>query len=467
MITLRDYQEDLLTAIKSKLAIKSPPPRGPSVLAVAPTGAGKTVIFSGMVARCQGKGMRALILVHRKELLDQISRTLTMFKVEHGIISPGRAYDPFLMIHVGMVNTVGNRLARMTPPSLIVIDECHHAVSKTYAKVLGHFSGAFVVGVTATPERRDKRGLGEVFQHIVLGPSVRWLFDNNFLCKPKYFMPPMVADISKVRMEQGDYAAKELAKAMDHKVITGDAIGHYRKICPGEPAIAFCVSIKHAEHVAEEFNAAGIPASVIHSKQTSQERAEAVKALGERRIHVLASVDVVSEGFDVPIVTAAILLRPTTSLSLHLQQIGRVLRNADGKEFSIIIDHVNNLLKHGFAEDNRYWSLDGVKKKDREEDDELPDVKMVQCEKCFCMHPKAPACPECGFEYPEPEGRHVATVAGQLEEFAPEITDHIDYSLPLPLLLANASSVADLQAIQKAKGYKQGWVWHQKQLRGL
>ena len=361
-----------------------------------PTGSGKTVVFSEICRLANDKGRSVLILVHRRELVKQASDKLVNAGVEHGIIAAG--FKPSAhSVQVASVQTLAKRL-RTVPaePDLIIIDEAHHAVAGSWDKIIGHFSDAKIVGVTATPSRLDGRGLGSHFSTLISGPSVEQLTKLGFLSQHRVFAPPVIADLSNVKTRAGDYANDQLSAAMDRPTVTGDAVGHYRRLADGLPAIAFCCSIAHATSVCASFNAAGYRAKLVTGNMPMEERDEAISGLADGRTQVLCSVDVVSEGTDVPAVSAAILLRPTQSEALYLQQVGRILRPQPGK-IAIVLDHVGSTLKHGFIDDVRAWSLDSKPKRQRK-DEPAPSVR--QCPMCFAAFKPQPTCPCCGYEIP-------------------------------------------------------------------
>jgi superfamily II DNA or RNA helicase len=422
-----------------------------SPLVVSPTGSGKTVLFAYIAQGTSAKGNSVVILVHRQELVDQTCRTLRAFGVDHGVIAAGRSPDHSHAVQVASVQTYVRRLDCFRP-ALIIADEAHHATAGSWRKVIAHHSQARVLGVTATPQRLDGRGLKDVFDDLIRGPEVADLIESGHLARPVYFAPPIVADLSHIGTRGGDFAQEELAAEMDKPTITGDAVEHYSRICPGAPAVAFCCSVKHAQHVADQFNAAGYRAATIDGTMDREARREVVRALGDGRLHVLTSCEIINEGFDLPLVTAAILLRPTKSLGLHLQQIGRVLRPAPGKAKAIILDHVGNLSRHGFAEDVRDWTLEGRKKKKRKAGDE-EEIQQRQCPDCYCCHPPAPVCPECGFEYPKKE-REIEQAEGELVQIDPkEIARQKRQEQGL------AQALDDLIALGRARGYRSPDVW--------
>jgi DNA repair protein RadD len=447
MIRLRDYQSDCIGEIRAayRAGRRSP-------LLVSPTGSGKTVMFAYISQGTSRKGNRVLILVHRQELVDQTCRTLLAFGVDHGVIAAGRSPDRTHAVQVGSVQTVVRRLDYFRP-DLIIIDEAHHGTAGSWRKVLDANPQARILGVTATPERLDGKGLKDVFDDLIRGPEVSWLIDNGHLSRPRYYAPPQAANLTGLHMRGGDYAKDELAKAMDDKAITGDAVEHYARICGGVPAVAFCVSVAHAQHVAEQFQAAGFRAAVLDGTLDRDSRRDRVKALGDGRLQVLTSCEIINEGFDLPIVTAAILLRPTMSLGLHLQQVGRVLRPAPGKDRAIILDHVGNLARHGFAEDVRDWSLEGRPKKKKRKADDEADVNVRQCPSCYCAHAPAASCPECGHVYQLTQ-REIEVRDGTLVELDVEAVRRQRKDEQ-----RGAQTLDDLIALGRARNYKNPAIW--------
>ena len=405
-MALRSYQELAIVQVRGAFAQHS------KVLLVMPTGSGKTVVFSEICRLASTKGNSVLILVHRRELVTQASDKLTKAGVKHGIIAAG--FDPSdHPVQVASVQTLIRRLnsADFTP-DLIIIDEAHHAVAGSWDKIIGRFPNAKIIGVTATPARLDGRGLGSHFSTLVSGPSVKQLTELGFLSRHRVFAPPVIADLKGVRTRAGDYASDQLSEAMNRPTITGDAIAHYRKRADGLPAIAFCCSVAHATSVCASFNAAGYRAKLVTGNMPMEERDEAISGLADGRTQVLCSVDVVSEGTDVPAVSAAILLRPTQSEALYLQQVGRILRPQPGK-IAIVLDHVGSTLKHGFVDDVRAWSLDSKPKRQRKDE---PAVQVRQCPECFSAFKPQPVCPMCGHEFPVKERRQLTQREGELRE---------------------------------------------------
>ena len=426
-----------------------------SALLVMPTGAGKTVVFTEIARSATKLGKSVFILVHRRELVKQASDKLSKAGVTHGIIAAGFKTSKH-RVQVASVQTLARRLLTVpSVPDLIVIDEAHHALAGQWDKILLHFKSARVVGVTAPPSRLDGRGLGSHFSTLISGPSVEQLTKLGFLSPHRVFAPPVIADLSSVKTRAGDYANDQLSAAMDRPTVTGDAVGTYRLRADGLPAIAFCCSVAHATSVCEAFNAAGYRAKLVTGNMPMEERDEAISGLADGRTQVLCSVDVVSEGTDVPAVSAAILLRPTQSEALYLQQVGRILRPQPGK-IAIVLDHVGSTLKHGFVDDVRAWSLD-AKPKAKKNNEPAPSVR--QCPMCFAAFKPQPACPCCGFEFPVKPKRQLTQREGELREMRrQDALDRIEKKEKRKEI-GRARTLPELLALAKKKGYKPGWAY--------
>lgn len=450
MLDLRDYQSKAVEAVREAYRTGSKAP-----LLVAPTGAGKTVIFSYITATAAAKGNRAMILVHRAELLTQTHKALVKMGVEHGLVAAGRTPDPTQIVQVASVQTLIRRLDKFQPPDLIIVDEAHHASAGSWQTIIKAYPNARLLGVTATPARLDGKGLSASFDRLINGPEVIDLIEQGWLCRPVYYAPSTV-DMTGAKTTAGDWNKKEAEERTNKPKITGDAVTHYQRLCAGSPAVVFCVSVAHAESVADAFNAAGYKAAVLDGTLAPEVRAARVSALASGDLQIITSCDIISEGFDLPKVTAAILLRPTQSLSLHLQQIGRVLRPSENKPRAYILDHVGNCLRHGFAEEPREWSLDGIKKKSkREKEDDVERYK--QCPSCFAVHLPAPACPQCGHTY-EAKPRTLEEVDGTLTELQVDF-EAMRLKREERQRQGRAQSIDDLIALGRSRGYKNPQAW--------
>jgi superfamily II DNA or RNA helicase len=448
-MNLRPYQQQLITDIRLQYQLGRR-----SVLAVLSTGAGKTVCFSHIAQSAARKGNRTCILVHRAELLDQASRSLSGMGVTHGCIRAGRGMDLSHAVQVASVQTLARRLHKLPRDffQLIVVDEAHHSNAGTWVQVIEHFRSAHLLGVTATPCRGDSRGLGEWYQAMVEGPSAAWLTDHGFLARARVLAPPGF-DTAGIRKRMGDFDTREAEQRVG--TIMGDCLSHYRKHLSGQTAIAFCCSVAHAEAVARLFMGAGIPAASIDGSMDGATRRDLLQALGTGRIKVLTSCALIGEGVDVPSVGGCILLRPTQSVSLHLQMIGRCLRPSPGKSAAVVLDHVGNTLRLGHHLEERDWTLDGLAKRDREA---APSVKV--CPVCFAaMASQAKQCGECGHTFAA-EARELQQVEGELVEVAARERKREQGS---------AATLDELIAIGRRRNMKNpaGWARHVMAARSL
>ena len=448
MLALRPYQTQAVADIRAAYRTGST-----AVCYQLPTGGGKSLVFAYIAQAAALKDKRIWVVVHRKELVRQASRLLDTMGLSHGVIAAG--YTPYRIrqIQVSSVQTLVRRLETCGAVDLLVVDECHHVLAGSYRKILEARPAARVLGVTATPARLDGRGLGEIFQTLVVGPAIPDLVAGNFLAPTITYAPPPVADLSGLHIRAGDFEQKEIAAKMDKPTITGDAIAHYRRLCNHVPAIAFTVSRAHAAHVAAQFKAGGYRFENIDGTMPDDIRDQLIRRLGFGDLDGLVSCELIGEGVDIPVCGAAILLRPTASMTVHLQQIGRVMRPAPGKTRAVILDHVGNTLRHGLPDEPREWSLEGKRRKVGAVSEH--SIKMRQCEQCYCVHPPAPQCPECGYVYPvivrQPE-----QVEGELRPMS--VADVLAIREARHLAVRRARTREELLAIAKARGYKSGWV---------
>jgi superfamily II DNA or RNA helicase len=458
MVQLRSFQANAVAEIRG--AYQSGHRR---VLFVLPTGGGKTFTFVYIAEQAAIRGNRVCILVHRQELVDQASRSLQAIGCNHGVIAAGYRQDLRQGVQVASVQTLARRLHQLPADffQLLIVDEAHHAVAGTWAKVLAAMPRAHVLGVTATPERLDGRGLGDQFDVMVEGPDAAWLTQEGFLVRARVFAPPGI-DLSAVKRFDTKKGRHDADDILRQGQAMGDAVSHYRRTIAevhNGTAISFCCSVAHAEAVAEAFRAQGISAATLDGTMDRGVRRRTIADLGAGVLKVLTSCDIISEGTDIPSVTGAVLLRPTDSLGLHLQQVGRVLRPCPGKPYAVINDHVGNTLRHGLPTDPREWTLEGRPKgQSRKPSDAIP-IRI--CPSCFSAIPStANPCPECGHEV-EQARRQLVTVEGDLRELT-----GAEMRRQERREVAKARTREELETIARERGYKPGWVRHMLAARG-
>lgn len=441
---LRNYQEKDIYNIREAFGLKNE-----RVVFRGATGSGKTVMFADMAIKAKQIANRVCIIVHRRELLDQISDHLGL--TPHGIIASDVLRSPGQLIQVATIQTLVRRDYK-DKFDFIIIDEAHHALASQYLKVIKGNPSAKILGVTATPCRMQGYGLGDLFTCLVeQSISIKELIKAGYLSQPMVYAPSMI-DVSDIKLHAGDYSKKELEFVSSSDRIVGDAVEYYKALAPGRPAIAFCVSVKHALKTADMFCDKGIPAACVHGGLNKIVRRRFIEGLSSGEWKILTSCDLISEGLDVPKVSCGIMLRPTHSLALALQQMGRILRPYPGKENAIILDHAGNCLRHGMPEQDRVWNLDKKTKHGPKVRDEV-DVNVRQCPICYHVHEFAAVCTGCDYEY-QPEDRVITKAEGVLELLAEKKAR----ALMRKHEVRKARTREQLTLIADRRGYKYGWV---------
>lgn len=459
MITLRPYQQALIDGGRDAYRQGKR-----AVLFCLPTGGGKTVTASTIVHGAAAKRNTVWWLTHRRELVSQASGTFHAMGIHHGVVQGGHVTQPGALVQVGSIQTVANRMADLPEPALIVFDECHHIGAQSWSQVFHAFPKARILGLTATPWRLDGQGLGNWFEAMVEGPTVPELIANGSL-SPYRMFAPSAPDLAGVGTAGGDYKRDALSRAMDRPQIVGDAIAHYSRLCPGKRAVVFAAGVENSKTIVAQFLGAGIPAEHVDGSMSAEARDAAVERFKAGHTLVLSNADLFGEGFDVPAIEAAILLRPTKSLSLYLQQVGRALRPLPGKTEAIILDHAGNSHTHGLPDDVREWSLEDREKRKK---GEASEVTLRQCKECFFCHRPAPVCPNCGYE-PPVQSREIEQVEGTLTEI-----DRARVRAEVKAITAATSpreiqTLEGLRTLARLRGYKRGWathVWNERLAKG-
>ncbi len=405
---MRPYQERIIEETRTLIrqGVKN-------ILITAPTGSGKTILTAHMLKKSAEQGVPAWFIVHRRELVKQSIDAFNSVGVRHGVIAAGFMEAKRVPIQIASIQTLIKRYQRYPKPRIIVFDECHHCSAGSWNKIYQALPEAYHIGLTATPQRLDGVGLGNWFSKIVHGPQVAWLIENGFLSPYKIYAPSHI-NTEGIHTRMGDFAKEELALAVDRPTITGDAIKHYIKYANGKRAVVFCVSIDHSKHVIGQFNASGISALHVDGETPTEERDEALRKFRAGEVKIISNVELFGEGFDLPAMEADILLRPTQSLGLYLQQVGRSLRPYPGKEQAIILDHAGNCQRHGLPDEERNWELSNAMPENKRKGEKSVSVKV--CPKCFAAQFSGlTVCKYCGFTFPV-QGRRVDEREGELVE---------------------------------------------------
>lgn len=452
---LRPFQEDLVSGIRSAFG------RTDAVLACSPTGSGKTVIMSHIVNRMAANNKRVLIICHREELIRQTSQKLHAHGVLHGMVGGGFNHGLYQPVVVGTIQSVARR--KFQNIDCIIFDECHLSKAASWVKVREQYSASRLLGFSATPTRLDGSGFDDMYGEMVMGPSVAQLIGSGYLTRYRAFAPSIPA-LTGVHTVSGEFNLGELANAMGESKLVGNIICNWKEIAGNRRTLLFAVNRRHSERMASEFQADGISADFIDGSMSKQRRREILSRFG-KSTQVLCSVMLFTEGFDRPDIDALILARPTKSLALHLQMIGRGLRIHPGKQDCIILDHSGNILRHGFPDEERQWDLKGRKRKPSERG-ELPEDQLPRvCPQCqsLCRHTDNHCA--CGYKFAVAISRkQMDEVDGQLQE----VTRQTYYSLSQYTQAAgDYSEDAGVQSIitrASSRGWKPGAVHVQTKL---
>lgn len=376
---LRDYQTDIVNKIYYSMQSGNKHP-----LVAAPCGSGKTCIFCDIASKAQDKEKHVIVLVHRQELYKQ---TIDTFK---------KSDIPLKTIQVHMAITYSNHLSEHQKPDLIITDEAHFSMANTWRKIYDYFPDVFVIGFSATCCRLDGKPLGDVYDDLIQTISIKELTGRGFLAPFRYFAP-CLADLSALKTKGREYDLDQAESLLMEKAIYGDVIENYRKYADGKTTVIYCSTVKHSIKTAEVFNEAGYKTEHIDGTTPANDRKLIIDRFRSGKTKILCNVDIVSVGFDLSDIECCIMLRPTQSTALFVQQSGRALRPAEGKT-AIILDHVGNYTRHGLPDDDRQWSLDSaVKPESRFKADGT--LKVKQCLSCYGTFEAGPnICPYCGAE---------------------------------------------------------------------
>ena len=358
---LRDYQRDLIEKIYSCWQ------QGERrVMAQCPTGGGKTIIFTAIANNLARQNKKVLILAHRQELIAQaVNKVRDIIGVEPGIIKSGFTPDYDAPIQIGSVQSLvsPSRLSKLANIGLVVIDEAHHFnLKNSYARIVNQFSNAHVLGVTATPQRLDGKGFDDYFESLVCGISVQELINLGYLCPFKLYAAEQQMRTEGIKTANGDYSLSQLAAENNIVQLSGQLVKTYCQYADGKRTIVFAINVEHSQKIVEAYRRAGIPAAHLDGKSPAGERQEVLEQFASGKIKVLSNCQLFTEGFDLPSLEVVQIARPTQSLSLWLQMVGRVLRPSKGKELALILDHTGNYLIHKLPDHPRIWTLDGKPK---------------------------------------------------------------------------------------------------------
>jgi superfamily II DNA or RNA helicase len=390
------------------------------IVAVAPTGSGKTVIGSEIIGRARDSDQSVLVLAHRREIITHTHQKLLDNGVRAGIIQAGVEPRPLERVQVASISTLWSRAFRsevMQRPlaDLLVIDECHHAPARTYGAIIEAYPDAILLGLTATPCRGDDRGLGGIFESMIECPQIPELIEQGYLVASKVYAPTD-PDLTGVQTRQGDYVESQLAARMDRATLIGDVVAHWHRYGERRKTVVFAVGVAHSIHLRDEFRRSGVRAEHIDGATPKDERDATLARLACGDIDVVTNCMVLTEGWDMPEAACCILARPTKKMGLFRQMVGRVLRPAPGKADAIVLDHSGAVFRHGLPEDRVEWTLDP----DRHANSPAHQARLhrsagglIECTQCTALRVGGQPCSHCGF-MPQRPAEYVPITDGEL-----------------------------------------------------
>lgn len=448
MYSLYDYQQKLVDQARNELAKGNK-----SILLISPAGSGKSVVIAEIARLTTQKGGRVMFTVHRRELVNQIIQSFKNNDVD---------LDLCTIMTVGKIK---NRMDHLPKPSLIITDETHHSKAKTYKQIYEFYEDVPRLGFTASPWRMNGAGFDDVYDTMVEGPTVKWLMDNHKLAPYQYYSVKLVDDNKLKKSSTGDYTNKSIDDAIG-KTIFGDVVKTYEEKANGQKTIVYAHDIEYSKMIAQAFSQAGIAAIHCDSKTPKVERNKIMRDFKAGAIKVLCNVDLISEGFDVPDCSCVIMLRPTQSLVLDIQQSMRCMRYRPNKR-ATIIDHVANYKRFGMPDTPRQWDLKGWKKAKKKNNADGPPIKT--CDKCFAVIPaQCKICPVCGKEVEFDADGMQEDKDAKIEKVGEfKMTAKYDGNKYGRMEAKDANSVEDLYKIAKAKGYKPGWAYMNAKRMGM
>lgn len=432
--SLRDYQIDLIDKVDN--AFKN----YRKVLLVAPCGSGKTVIASSLIQSEYFDNHKVWFIVHRKELLDQAEQTFKNLGL------------PEDSCKVYMIQSLKNKLSKITEkPDIIVTDEAHHSTSNTYKRLVDAFQSTRILGLTATPTRLGGSPLGDLFDTMIQGVSANDLIKRKYLADYDYYAPKVDLDFTEARIVAGDYSKADIDMLMNKPKIYGDILNNFKTLAANRKTIAYCSSIEYSKKIAEMFNDNGFKAVHFDGSTPKKERDKIIQDFRDGKIQILCNVDLVGEGFDVPDCECVLLLRPTQSLSLYIQQATRCLRPNENKK-AIIIDFVGNAYRHGMPTEDRKWTLTEKIKCSNKSGE--PEILVRQCTNCFkCYQGTARVCPYCEYDNGKTRKQISEEEALELEK----ITEIKKKEAKREQAMAH--DYESLVALGKKRGYKNPQYW--------
>jgi len=452
MTELRKYQEKTVNLIRDEIKAGNK-----KCIIAMPTGAGKSIIIADIAKRCIDNGHRVLILTHMRQLVTQMSDRCMEYGQDSAFIMAGMEYSLDMPLQIGTIQTYRRRI-KLEPieqnrffinASVVIIDEAHKSLSRTYQEVLGLYEDKIVIGVTATPVLGSGMGMGKFYDAIVDPIGIQQLIDEDYLVPVRYFAPS-APDLSKIKTVLGDYEKKSLGKIMEQPKIVGDVFTQWAKYAGGRQTMIFAVNVKHSKAIRDDFIKHGVNSEHLDAHSPDDEREDVIRRFVNGDIQAITNVGLYTEGTDIPEIECISIARPTKSMGLWRQMGGRGLRPSKGKKDVIIIDHGGCVDRLGFIEDDVEWSLDGKKLGYKKKIVRKKEKTIMTCDECqfvFTGH----ACPNCGFEV-KGYAKKIAAIEADLVEIG---KNRKKYTME-----EKKRFMGMAEYHRKIKGYAKGWSSH-------
>lgn len=453
-IVLRWYQVQAIEKLRESVASG----HKRIVLQLA-TGAGKTAVAAEIVRMARAKGTRVMFLAPRRELVYQAATAFRRVGLVPGLIMAGEQMMRHMAdVHVASFDTLHARCIRrkvmpLPAADMLIVDECH-ITGAARERILDAYPDAVIIGLTATPCRADGRGLGEIYSDMVLGVDIGTLTEEGYLVPARYYSPSE-PDLRDIKLDKhGDYQAKQLGGRVNTPELIGDVVTHWQRLAAGKTTVVFAVDRAHARALHGAFESQGVASVYVDGETPAEERADALAAIQAGRALVLVNVFVATYGLDLPRLEVCVLARPTRSLSLYLQMIGRCLRPFPGKEECLVIDHSGAVRRLGFAADDHPWSLDGketISERVQKQKEEKKEPKEIVCGTCFHVFSGRRDCPKCG-----------AVLIGRSEPIPVHEAELVEVKKKAePTMQEKGEWYAGLAMHALGKGFKPGWAANQ------
>lgn len=453
---LRPYQQRAVNKIRQAIVAGCH-----SIMIQSPTGSGKGVMLSHIIDLCHQKGSTVLFLVHSKEILYQVSTYMDKWGIDHGIIKAGEKHEDWHPVQLASFQTIYRRMKspNIKQADVIIVDEAHHATAKTYHEVIKHFQRKLVLGFSATPSRQNGVGLGNLFDKLIQVATIRELTGLGYLAPVRVFAP-VRPDLAGVRVTAGDYQRDQLEAAMLKPGLVGDIVGHWKRYGDNRKTMVFATGVKHSLALCQLFTAAGITAAHVDGNTLKEDRESILEQFKAGAIQVIVNCMVFTEGVDVPDIGCVVLARPTKSLAMYLQMVGRGMRAVPGKTDCILLDHAGAVHEHGFPDEVTEWELSTTSKTVNKTNErrKKKESEPIGCPVCSLLYTAQLKCPGCGnIPTIKQIGKDIEYIDGVLGEVVRKSSTSKKAE---PAREIKAAWYCQLKQYAMKRGYDVGWAKH-------